>query len=111
MKGWYSLLARIPAKVVYGWLDGLVNRARKTKSRWVRILMFPTPNREYGYLREWYENRTPIMFEGVVFPGMREADEYLSFKFGNWHELPPEGKRKVHPVTAFKLPGGKEVRS
>ena len=111
LKGWYSLLARIPEKVVNGWLDGLVNRARNIKSRWVRILMFPTPNREYGYLREWYENRMPITFEGIEFPGMREADEYLSFKFGNWHELPPEGKRKVHPVTAFKLPGGKEMRS
>lgn len=111
MKGWYSLLTHIPAKVVYGWLDGLINRARKTKSRWVRILMFPTPNREYGYLREWYEDSAPISFEGIEFPGLREADEYLSFKFGNWRELPPEGKRKVHPVTAFKLSGGKEVRS
>ena len=103
LRGWYRLLAHIPAQVAYGWLDGLIGRARKTKSRWVRILMFPTPNREYGYLREWYENRAPIMFEGIEFSGIADVPSYLTFKFGDYQELPPEGQRKTHPVTAIKL--------
>lgn len=103
LRGWYGLLSRIPEKVPYGWLDGLIERARKTNSRWVRILMFPTPNDEYGYLREWYENRAPIMFEGKEFPGMVDAPSYLTFKFGDYKQLPPVEKRKTHPVTAIKL--------
>ena len=103
LRGWYGLLNRVPARVPYGLLNGLIERARHTDSRWVRILMFPTPNREYGYLREWYENRAPATFEGIEFSGMRDADAYLSFKFGDYMSLPPESQRKTHPVTAIKL--------
>ena len=103
LRGWYGLLNRIPARVPYGLLDGLIERARHTKSRWVRILMFPTPNREYGYLREWYAQRAPVTFEGIEFQGVRDADAYLSFKFGDYMSLPPENQRKTHPVTAIKL--------
>lgn len=65
--------------------------------------MFPTPNSEYGYYRCWYENSSPVEFEGVVFEGIREYDSYLSFKFGNYMQLPPEDQRKVHPVSQLKL--------
>ena len=96
MRAVYALVDKIPEESLRGWYRRLVRQASGIRSDWVRILMFPTPNREYGYLREWYENRTPIMFEGVVFPGMREADEYLSFKFGNWHE--PETISKLATI-------------
>ena len=102
-RAWFGLLARIPQKTAYRWLDGLIDKARRTQSRWVRILMFPTPNREYGYLREWYENRAPILFEGIEFSGVADAYSYLSFKFGDYGKLPPEDQRKTHPVTAIKL--------
>jgi lipopolysaccharide cholinephosphotransferase len=102
-RAWFGLLARIPQKTAYRWLDGLIDKARRTQSRWVRILMFPTPNREYGYLREWYENRAPIMFEGIEFSGVADAHSYLSFKFGDYGKLPPDEQRKTHPVTAIKL--------
>ena len=104
LRVWYVLLSHIPERAAYGMLDSLIERARRTDSRWVRILMFPTPpNGEYGYLREWYENRAPAMFEGEVFPGMVDAPSYLTFKFGDYKSLPPVEKRKVHPVTAIKL--------
>ena len=69
----------------------------------VRILMFPTPNRAYGYKRKWYEQSIPTVFEKYTFDGIKEYDKYLSFKFGNYMELPPEGERKVHPVSDIKL--------
>lgn len=110
-RAWFSLLSRIPEKRAKSWLDSLIRRSERTESRWVRILMFPTPNREYGYLRKWYERREPTTFEGIGFNGVSDADEYLSFKFGSWHELPPPDQRKTHPVSAFKLVGRSEVRS
>lgn len=69
----------------------------------VRILMFPTPNDEYGYYRNWYENSVDTEFEGEVFQGIKDYDSYLSFKFGDYMELPPVEKRKVHPVSQIKL--------
>ena len=69
----------------------------------VRILMFPTPNKEWGYYRSWYENSVDINFEGKIFQGIKDYDEYLRFKFGDYMTLPPVEKRKVHPVSALKV--------
>ena len=65
--------------------------------------MFPTPNKEWGYYRAWYENSADITFEGKVFRGIKDYDGYLSFKFGNYMSLPPVEKRKTHPVSMLKL--------
>lgn len=65
--------------------------------------MFPTPNREFGYLRKWYEGETSIVFEGYTFPGVADANEYLRFKFGDYMTLPPENQRKTHPVSKLRL--------
>lgn len=102
LRGWYRMLECIPADVLYGYYDRYVTRQSRKKTKWVRILMFPTPNKEYGYLREWYENSTGIVFENRTFQGIRDYDAYLTFKFGNYHQLPPKEMRKVHPVTALK---------
>lgn len=103
MRAWYRLLAQTPSACTYGLLNALSKVSAHLKSRWVRILMFPTPNREYGYRREWYVDPKPVVFEGHEFPGVSDADAYLSFKFGNWKELPPAEKRKTHPVSAIRL--------
>lgn len=101
-KGWYRLLDHIPANVIYGYFNKYVQKRNRKKTKWVRILTFPTPNKEYGYLRKWYDNSEPIEFEDGVFWGIKDYDEYLSFKFGDYRELPPIEKRKVHPVTALE---------
>ncbi len=102
LKWWYRRLDKIPAEILYGHYDKYVQKLGRKKTRWVRILTFPTPNKEYGYLREWYEASAPIEFEKVVFQGIKAYDAYLSFKFGTYMELPPMEKRKVHPVTALR---------
>lgn len=102
-RAWFHLLSKIPGKWVFGYYHRVIRGTHKLDSKWVRILMFPTPNSEWGYLRKWYENSTDIVFEGITFQGIKEYDEYLSFKFGNYMELPPEEKRKVHPVSVLKV--------
>jgi len=102
-RAWFGLLSRIPDQWVFGYYHGVIRKAHKLDSKWVRILMFPTPNREWAYLRKWYENSADTVFEGVTFQSIKEYDEYLSFKFGNYMELPPEEKRKVHPVSKLEV--------
>ncbi len=99
----YKLLDKIPEKAVFYYYHIMVHKANEKGSQMVRILMFPTPNSEYGYYRNWYENSEDIVFEGKVFQGIKDYDSYLSFKFGNYMELPPTEKRKVHPVSKIKL--------
>jgi len=99
----YWLLDKIPEKCVFRYYHRIIYNANKKRTRMVRILTFPTPNSEYGYYRNWYENSVDTVFEGKVFLGIKDYDSYLSFKFGDYMELPPVEKRKVHPVSRIKL--------
>ena len=102
MRLWFSLLYRIPEKAVLAHLDSMREKPG-CKTQYVRILMFQTPNRTWGYRREWYEHSAPYVFEGKTFSGIRDYDAYLSFKFGRYMELPPMEQRKVHPVSDFYI--------
>lgn len=99
----YMILDFIPEEKIFEYYNGMVNRAKKTKSRMVRILTFPTPNNEWGYYKCWYENSVDTEFEGEIFKGIKDFDSYLSFKFGSYMELPPLNQRKVHPVSKLKV--------
>ena len=99
----YSLVNKIPVDYIFKIYDKFMKKGNKKESKYVRILTFPTPNKTYGYLRKWYEKSIDIEFEGKSFKGIKEYDEYLSFKFGDYMKLPPEDKRKIHPVSDIEL--------
>ncbi len=100
---WYKILYNILGQAVYSHYDKFVEKTNKKNSNWVRILTFPTPNKEYAYLKKWYENSQATVFEGVSFEGIKEYDEYLTFKFGDYMTLPELKDRKVHPVSEIRL--------
>jgi lipopolysaccharide cholinephosphotransferase len=103
----YCLMRAIPAEWIFRRLDDLAHMAAGRPTRYVRILTFPTPSgRPFGYRREWYEDTADIEFEGMLFPGPRDWDGYLSYKFGDYMTLPPPGQRHWHPVSKFRLPAG-----
>lgn len=103
IRQWYKLLAKIPEDIIWRYYHRMVRNASKKRTRMVRILTFPTPNNEWGYLRCWYENSMDIEFEGKTFRGIKDFDSYLSFKFGDYMILPPAEKRKTHPVSKLKI--------
>ena len=103
MRGVYGLLYKIPEQKIYGHYERFIDKSNQIGKDWVRILTFPTPNREYGYRRKWYEKSRKIAFEKIELDGIADYDAYLTFKFGKYMELPPEGQRKVHPVSDIKL--------
>lgn len=99
----YEILNLIPEEAIkYRYLRYVKFRNHR-KSNWVKCLTFPACNREYGYKREWYEDTIEMEFEGVMLMGCRKYDEYLRFLYGNYMELPPLEKRKVHPVSQLTL--------
>lgn len=99
----YALLDKIPEQDIFRHYREMVRRANRRKTRMVRILTFPTPNDEWGYYRCWYENSADTEFEGIIFQGIKDYDSYLSFKFGDYMELPPMEERKVHPVSGLRV--------
>lgn len=103
MRNWFALLDKIPEDVIYRYYDKMVEKSMKKDTKWVRKLTFPTPNKEYGYLRKWYAHSTDIDFEKYTFKGIRDYEEYLTFKYVDYRSLPPKEQRKVHPVSDIKL--------
>lgn len=103
MRKWYGLLSKVPPETVFGVYRRFMEKGNRKETEMVRILTFPTPNRVWGYYRRWYEDSVEIKFEGTAFQGIRDWDGYLTFKFGDYMTLPPEEKRKVHPVTDIQL--------
>ena len=99
----YGLLEKIPDKWLFGHYDKYIEKTKKRKSSWVRILTYPTPNSNYGYKKKWYENSSQIIFEEKTFSGIKEWDEYLNFKFGDYMQLPKESERKRHSVTKLEI--------
>lgn len=99
----YRILYRIPSNIVFTFYHQLIDFSNKRKTRMVRILMFPTPNKEYGYYRKWYEQSANYEFENYTFSGIKEFHDYLTFKFGDYMKLPPQNERKIHPVSQIKL--------
>ena len=99
----YTCMDKFSHEQIYRHYDKFIQKTKKIKSKWVRILTYPTPNREYGYRRRWYEKSVKLQFEGVWFDGIKDWDSYLKFKFGNYMELPKESERKKHNVTKLKI--------
>lgn len=102
-KMFYKGLNKISDKKIYKCYNRCIEKSKKIKSDWVRILTYPTPTKDYAYKRSWYEHSEEIEFENVKFYGIKDTDAYLTFKFGAYSQLPPEDKRKIHAITALKL--------
>ncbi len=103
MRRVYALMSKVPEKKLKESFDRFIRLTNRRKTKWVRILTFPTPNKAYGYRTRWYQNSADITFEGVTFSGIKDYDGYLSFKFGDYNTLPPENQRKVHPVSDIQV--------
>ncbi len=99
----YKIVNKIPEKTVKKSYRKFINKNRKRKTKLVRILTFPTPKKCFGYERRWYRELDKYEFGRLMLPGAKDYDGYLTVKYGNYMALPPESKRKVHPISKLKL--------
>jgi len=102
------MLYRLMASVSVEWnirqIDKLEKRWNTKNTQMIRTLLFPVPKGKAGYPRRWYEKSIPVEFEGVQLHMLEGYQEYLLYKFGkDYMQLPPEDKRKVHPVSKLKI--------
>ena len=99
----YHCLASIPLRRIRNAYYNLVTKSDRTKTNWVRALMFPTFGKKHGYPAVWFENGDKKEFEDYMFQCMKGAEEYLLFSYGDYMQLPPENERRTHPVSDIKL--------
>ena len=99
----YKIMCLMPMDAVIKSYQRFVDVGQRKKTQLVRILTFPTPKGIYGYERKWYTHLAKYQFGEMTLPGAYDYDGYLHTKYGNYMELPPVEKRKMHPVSKLKL--------
>lgn len=103
MRVWYHVLNKLAGKNIFRIYRSLVKKSSDDSTVLVRNLTFPVPNKADGYRREWYHESVELEFEGHKFQVNKEYKKWLEQEFGDYMQLPPVEKRKVHPVVAIKL--------
>lgn len=99
----FELLYKIPEEKLYHSYDKFIEKCDRKKTKRIRIFAFPVPGKQFGYERSSFDELEEIEFEKIMLMGMKDYHTYLSYKYGNYMELPPVEKRKVHPVSKLKL--------
>lgn len=99
----YQIMRFVPMKMLIKSYQHFIDAGQRKKTKLVRILTFPTPKGVYGYERKWYTDLSKYQFETMQLPGAHDYDSYLRIKYGDYMELPPMEKRKIHPVSKLKL--------
>lgn len=99
----YKIINLLPMDMVIKSYKRFIDVGQRKKTQLVRILTFPTPKGIYGYERKWYTHLAKYQFGELTLPGAYDYDGYLRIKYGNYMDLPPVEKRKIHPVSKLKL--------
>lgn len=102
-KAVYELLYKVPEERLYRSYGRFVKKCNRKETKRIRIFAFPVPGKQFGYLRNSFDQLERVEFEGNLLMGMKDYETYLRYKYGDYMELPPLEKRKVHPVSKIKL--------
>lgn len=112
---WFMLLSNIPVNSVYKVLSIYTDRSSNKSKKRVRLLLFIPPGCEYtnkplkeryGMKKEWITERKEYEFEGQKVYGSLDADGFLTWKFGDYMQLPPEDQREGHAQVSYIDFGG-----
>lgn len=99
----YGIMHLVPGKALIKWYELLIRVNAHHKTDMVRILTFPAPKGTYGFYRKWFVKQRRYQFANITLTGARDYEGYLTHKFGNYTELPPEEQRKIHPISNLEL--------
>lgn len=97
----YKVMSHAPRSRIICSYDRLI--FDDNTSKLVRTLTFPAPKHKYGYKRKWLTETSDIIFEGCMLRGVKDYDGWLKWEFGDYMKIPPQNKRKCHPISELKL--------
>lgn len=109
-KLWYTMLSKIPTKVVFSLLSLYTNKSRNSNNNLVRTLCYTSIGKlyfkhplkqRYGLPKCWFIDCSEYEFEGVKLMGSTNYDEVLTFWFGDYMKLPPEDQREQHSACSY----------
>mgnify|MGYP002230403397 FL=1 len=69
MRIWLGLMSNIPENIIFSHYEKFIKKSNQKKTKLVRMLMFPSPTKDFGYYRKWYQQLEPVLFEGYKLSG------------------------------------------
>lgn len=104
LRVWFKLYNQIPRSFWVGLLEKIYRKNNAQRTEYVSHMTYPYPkSMKYGNYREFYDDFVDMEFEGHTFRVFKQYDRYLTLLYGEYMELPPEEKRKVHPVSQIRF--------
>lgn len=102
---WYKFLSFIPADWVFRVRNFIANKCNANDTELIRRMTGGYPSRcKYGTPKRFYERRVQVEFEGYIFWGFEQYDQYLRLVYGDYMKLPPLDERKPHiPCSKYQL--------
>ena len=101
---WYKLYNRIQRNTWVKLLKRIYTKNNKSRTEYVSHMTYPYPkSMKYGNYREFYDEFVDMKFEGKTFRIFKQYDRYLKLLYGDYMQLPPVEKRKVHPVSQIRF--------
>jgi len=65
------------------------------------VSSFPDVSLGKRFLGEWFRKPSMCEFEGVLMPMPTNQEDYLTYEFGDYMQLPPIEKRQIHHHYLF----------
>lgn len=104
LRKWYGIVNKIPRNSWVILLEKIAGITNKKRTQLVRHMTYPYRREcRYGLPRECFDEYIEKDFEGYSFQIFKKYDLYLTRLYGNYMNLPPMEKRKVHPVSKIEL--------
>lgn len=83
-------------KSILDYRNHLVSQMDSTSSRYYIIAGPLCMRNRMIYEEDIFSNMTTVSFENDIFPSIANYDLFLSMRYGNYMELPPEDQRKPY---------------
>ncbi len=101
---WYRVLNRIPRNFWFCLIKKTACITNQKRHELVRHMTYPYRKEcRYGLPRECFDEYREKDFEGYSFKIFKKYNLYLTRLYGDYMTLPPEDKRKTHPVSEIRL--------
>lgn len=106
----YKVISIIPIELAYRIAKTYIGESSNKTTNPVRTLLFPafgtlyrhhSLGKRFGMPKTWFLERKEYDFEGNKLWGIAAADEFLTYIYGNYMELPPEEKRIPHAPVSY----------
>ena len=106
LRGWYTIINKIPKKWLFSWLEKMAKSTGKKRTELMRHYTFPYFRKEclYGLPSHCFDEYMDADFEGRKVRITKDYDTFLTLKYGDYMTPPPAKDIVYYPIGSIKFP-------